>query len=184
MRPMFRVAKNHFKDASVVGVEVGTSAGMNALEVLKKWSNIEKLYCIDSYPTYSDFLDPQDQVTLRGVAIKNFVYKPKINLIMEDSVDAAKQFKLESIDFVYIDANHAYKSVEEDIFTWLPKIKKGGLIGGHDYEWTDKENGDDIAVKNAVDNIFGDRVMYNIDFYGYDPVAETGYLDSDWWIFL
>jgi predicted O-methyltransferase YrrM len=38
-----------------------------------------------------------------------------------------------SLDFVYIDANHTYQAVKEDIRLWYPKVKSGGLIMGHDY---------------------------------------------------
>lgn len=38
-----------------------------------------------------------------------------------------------TLDFVYIDANHKYSYVKEDILLWLPKIKKNRAIGGHDF---------------------------------------------------
>ena len=38
-----------------------------------------------------------------------------------------------SIDFVYIDADHEYESVRKDIAAWHPKIRRGGIISGHDY---------------------------------------------------
>jgi hypothetical protein len=34
---------------------------------------------------------------------------------------------------VYIDANHEYASVVEDIALWRPKVRKGGILAGHDY---------------------------------------------------
>lgn len=42
-------------------------------------------------------------------------------------------FKDNSIDFIYIDAEHTYESVKRDLDLYLPKLKKGGIIGGHDY---------------------------------------------------
>lgn len=55
------------------------------------------------------------------------------------SVDAAELFKFVEIDVVYIDAEHDELNVQADIDAWLPKIKKGGLISGHDYTeaWPD-----------------------------------------------
>ena len=39
----------------------------------------------------------------------------------------------QSLDFVYIDARHDYDGCLEDIVAWYPKLKKGGLIAGHDF---------------------------------------------------
>ena len=46
----------------------------------------------------------------------------------EDAVDDIP----EKLDFVYIDGNHAYEYVKKDIGLYYPKLKKGGVIGGHD----------------------------------------------------
>jgi predicted O-methyltransferase YrrM len=72
-----------------------------------------------------------------------------ISLVQKTSDDAVKDFKDESYDFVYIDGIHQYTNVLSDIKNYLPKIKKGGVIGGHDYtsHWK--------GVKMAVDEVFG-----------------------------
>ena len=38
-----------------------------------------------------------------------------------------------TLDFCYIDADHSYDSVKNDLDIWLPKIKINGIICGHDY---------------------------------------------------
>jgi predicted O-methyltransferase YrrM len=50
------------------------------------------------------------------------------------SVDVADQFDAESLDVVYIDGWHKYEAVKEDIAAWLPKVRPGGIISGHDYD--------------------------------------------------
>lgn len=62
------------------------------------------------------------------------------------SWDAAMLFPDQSVDFVFIDADHSYESVKKDIDAWLPKIRKNGIISGHDYG-----NGNPSGVKKAVD---------------------------------
>lgn len=72
-----------------------------------------------------------------------------------DSFDRAKEFEDESIDFLFIDANHTYEFVKKDIAAYLPKMKKGSIISGHDY------NDCHPGVIQAVNEAFGDRVMYD-----------------------
>ena len=58
------------------------------------------------------------------------VVKP---MVMTSRV-ASSIFKNESVDLVFIDGNHVYEHIREDILLWLPKIKDGGMIFGHDCE--------------------------------------------------
>lgn len=65
------------------------------------------------------------------------------------SWDAAELFKDGYFDLVYIDADHSYKGCSKDIQAWLPKMKKGSILAGHDF-WNE-------GVKQAVyDNIKGE----------------------------
>lgn len=57
------------------------------------------------------------------------------NIIKNDSVEASKFFKDESIDFLFLDADHSYEAVTRDIRTWLPKVKIGGVFAGHDRDY-------------------------------------------------
>ena len=71
------------------------------------------------------------------------------------SVEAAKVFPKHFFDFVYIDADHEREAVRLDIETWYPKVRKGGILGGHDFSrW---------GVKPAVEDIFGNDYVA-IDF--------------------
>jgi predicted O-methyltransferase YrrM len=189
MRPMFEAAKKLYGVNPVVGVEVGTSAGSNAVEVCTEWQELQKLYCVDSYPTYADFNTVLAQTTLLFCCIGNLIASPKTHLILESSVTAAKDFLDGYLDFVYIDANHSYASVKEDILAWLPKIKKGGIIGGHDLDWKDSEQSSEYAVLKAVKEIFGDRMCHHPNLFTSESIStdEKGYYtgtNSDWWVLL
>ena len=72
------------------------------------------------------------------------------------SEQAASQIEDKSLDFVYIDADHTYESVKQDIQLWQPKAKR--LIFGHDYGGKNDRFGV-WGVKRAVDEAFGDRVQ-------------------------
>ncbi len=58
----------------------------------------------------------------------------KVQLIISDSVSAAKLFPDASLEWVHLDARHDYESVKADIETWLPKVRVGGSLSGDDYE--------------------------------------------------
>lgn len=73
--------------------------------------------------------------------------------IREYSEAAVTQVADGLLDFVFIDAQHDYDSVKRDIELWTPKVKRGGLISGHDYD--DKFDG----VRRAVDEAFPDRFV-------------------------
>lgn len=49
------------------------------------------------------------------------------------SLEAAATYEDNSLDFVFIDADHSYEAVRADIIAWWPKVKPGGIISGHDY---------------------------------------------------
>ena len=68
-----------------------------------------------------------------------------------DSVRAAKCFGDESVDFVFIDADHSYEGVRADLFAWFPKIKRDGIIAGHDFDWK--------TVKSSVRDFFKKKVV-------------------------
>jgi predicted O-methyltransferase YrrM len=56
-----------------------------------------------------------------------------LQLLVSLSEDAVKSFDDETFDVVYIDADHSYESVKRDIASWRPKVKRGGVLCGHDY---------------------------------------------------
>lgn len=117
-----------------VGAEIGVLRG-DYSEVLCKENPGLKLYCIDPwvfYPGYRTFrtmgkLELAYQITTE-------LMKPfDCELIRKFSMDAAGDFEDESLDFVYIDANHELRHVVNDIFEWNKKVKRGGIVSGHDY---------------------------------------------------
>lgn len=55
-------------------------------------------------------------------------------LLRMPSVEAAQYVADGWLDFIYIDGNHTRPAVTEDLNAWIPKVKKGGIIAGHDYK--------------------------------------------------
>lgn len=72
----------------------------------------------------------------------------RAKIIRKPSIEAAKDIAAGSLDFVFIDADHSYKGCKDDIEAWLPKLKQGGLLCGHDYNNIDFPC---FGVNQAVD---------------------------------
>ena len=89
-----------------------------------------------------------------NVVESNFDIRTKNFNIIKKHKTTSKEFVKEiadgSLDFVYIDGDHSYDSCKEDINMWLPKIKQGGIIAGHDYL-----EACFMGVVNAVNETFG-----------------------------
>jgi predicted O-methyltransferase YrrM len=75
---------------------------------------------------------------------------PEVRIVREYSMDAVKKYPDESLDFVYIDANHAFPYVAEDIFYWEKKVRPGGIVSGHDYLKTPRKDVV-VQVREVVD---------------------------------
>jgi len=117
-----------------VGAEIGVDAGHYSLTICKGIPNV-KLYCVDAWQMYPLYRDHFTQDKMNGAkenAMKR-VAKYDVEFIDKFSMDAVKQFEDNSLDFVYIDANHEYPFVTEDIVHWSKKVRSGGIVAGHDY---------------------------------------------------
>jgi hypothetical protein len=98
-------------------------------------------------------------------------------MIRSLSNQSVSLFEDESLDFIYIDGNHSYESVKEDMNIWFPKLKKGGLFAGHDYlkiDWSEPpflENGMDKHIWSfSNDHFQGDPKYAGI--FGVNPAVE------------
>ena len=81
-------------------------------------------------------------------ACKLMFWFPQLHVVRMSSVEASKIFPKHHFDLVFIDADHTYEHVMADIEAWLPLVKSGGLLTGHDY------GGRKVGVKQAVDEYF------------------------------
>jgi len=136
-----------------VGVEIGTARGLFAELFVKEGL---KLYCVDPWENYSDYEYDKSGGTTGNILTQYEEAKQRLApydnciLIRDYSMKSLDLFEDESIDFVYIDGNHGFKYVTEDIFEWSKKVKKGGCISGHDYIYTNRQF-DDVHAKYVVD---------------------------------
>ncbi len=114
-------------------VEVGVYAG--ALSAMfTTIPSIERQYIVDSWQAgYSGFDQKHMNVIADGV-IKWATHAPKVTILRMDSVAAAQSFEDESIDFFHTDGDHSLAGIRGDITAWYPKVKKGCILSGDNFE--------------------------------------------------
>lgn len=138
-----------------IGCWKGQSVAYLGVEVHNSGKNI-KVDCVDVWTEESC----GSQLGVYEKFIENT--KPVshiINVVRQLSVEASKLYEDDSLDFVFIDGDHKYDAVVADIEAWLPKIKAGGIIAGHDYGWC-------TDVRKAVHHCFGESTEQFTDTYG------------------
>jgi hypothetical protein len=145
------VLENIEKDVSdgLVGVEVGVRDGRNALD-LCRYLNIKKLYLVDDFKAYQDgvareYTQLQQEDEYQKLIRNTEEVFNKVIIVRMSSEEAFKFFEGKSFDFVYIDANHDYEFVKQDL-KWWERLHHGGILGGHDYKSFDGD-----GVGRAVD---------------------------------
>jgi len=125
------------------GVEVGVFQARNAVQLLQQRPNLRMLL-VDGYgdheSTYRSTADYQAQFSCeRWSQIKRQAAAcvrwagDRVTWDHRPSVQAAAAIPDRSVDWVFIDADHSEPAVASDLAAWLPKIRPGGWIGGHDY---------------------------------------------------
>lgn len=135
-----------------VGAEIGVHRGVYAQQILKRIPNL-KLYCIDLWDNYTGYTDYRpDQHTPAYLEAQERTKGFDCTLIKNWSHEAVKDFADESLDYVYIDGNHTFEYVVQDIALWSKKVRTGGLVCGHDYhDFSKSHHLAHVNIINAVD---------------------------------
>jgi len=127
-----------------VGSFLGDSSSRAFCEGIARYKKNSMLYCVDSFEDafFTEDIQPKGfliklRKILRGRKLID-VFRENMRgriytEIIKKSEIAAKDFEAESVDFVFIDAEHTYSAVIKDIESWYPKLKIGGVMCGHDY---------------------------------------------------
>jgi len=115
-----------------VGVEIGVAGGGFSEKLCQAGL---KMYSVDPYLDYPDYSTEsiQERLNSEFEKAKKRLAPYDCTLIKKTSMEAVKDFDDNSIDFVYIDGHHGFKFVTEDIYEWSKKVRRGGIISGHDY---------------------------------------------------
>ena len=172
IRPSFTVYMNNVLNTPYTGrcAEVGVSCGYNAYTMLSR-TNIN-LVLVDDYLNY---LERPDAYQVAKELLNP--YQDRIRFITKPSVRAARKFDDGHFDYVYIDAGHTHEDVLSDIDAWWPKIRRGGMLAGHD-SWKKEVNTAVMEYFKDKDTwVFGTITMTD------KPVPANLASMCDWWVF-
>jgi predicted O-methyltransferase YrrM len=145
-----------------IGVWKGGSTAYMGVEIYNSGKKIH----YDAIDTFEGSREHGQVIGLYEEAVQNL--KPLIdlnvvNIIRGHSQDVVSKYQDETIDFCFIDGSHEYEDVKKDIMAYLPKVKKGGILAGHDYDaiWNGVIQAvDEILVKVEIVN--GSWIFYKI----------------------
>lgn len=159
-QPGYNTVTNLIKENNLkVGCEIGVAFGTQSLHILQN-ASIDKLYAIDPYKhfsseVYDDGMNlNQNYFNVLYYIVRNRLntFTNKVELIRKTSVEAASDIADFSLDFVYLDANHSYEAVKQDLAAWYNKVKTQGFLIGDDYDHPNFP-----GVKKAVDGFFSEK---------------------------
>jgi hypothetical protein len=174
MRPALRQLKGR---KNLIGAEIGVGDGHHASFFLSEL-DIDFVFLIDPYTAFKNLGATYSPEVIKKWEKNAYInldkYKHKIKWIKGKSTNAVRFITDNSLDFVYIDGNHDYEFVVKDISLYYPKLKIGGLLSGHDYDYK--------SVKRAVDEFVNKE---NLKLYLEDmgPGQYAGKrFKADWWV--
>lgn len=141
------------KSIAFLGVEIINSGKNIVMDAVDTWEgSVEHLD--PSSPFYEPLLKHKDGLYnhfLQNIEPLKQVVRP----IRMNSFEASQTYKDSSVDFVFIDASHDYENVVKDIQAWLPKIKRSGVLAGHDIIHP--------PIKQAVADVLGETFYVHRD---------------------
>ena len=135
------------------GAEIGCAYGAYAQMVLAKWRGLHYLMVDLWAPQSADVYRETPSLDYDGCyreCAALAARDPRARLMRMASIEAAAQIANGSLDFVFIDANHAYGPVLADMDAWWPKVRPGGIFSGHDF-YNATEGGHYCEVQSAVE---------------------------------
>lgn len=118
------------------GVEIGVERGYFSEAILQANPQMH-LTSIDPWAVYEsghiEHRTPETVELFMEQAKERLSKYPNSSIIRMGSIKAATKFKHNSLDFAYIDGDHGYEAVINDLMVWGKRVRPGGIIAGHDY---------------------------------------------------
>lgn len=131
---MLKELSNKLDKTDYTMIEIGSYMGESTL-MFASTGLFSTIYSIDPLDGYEEFNEMHNYSWdfVRDEFNKNTKYFDNIVHLQDFSYNVADHFDDGSIDFIYIDGSHSEENVRRDLELYLPKLKKNGIIAGHDY---------------------------------------------------
>jgi predicted O-methyltransferase YrrM len=127
---------NRIRSEDLKGIEIGTGRGEGSYLLLEKCSKLNKLYTIDPFKEYMDWvgiIEQKYQEKFEEIAKTNLSeFGSRAELVKKSSDDAVSMFEDNGMDFIFIDGDHSAEQVKKDCDNYYPKLKVGGIFAVHD----------------------------------------------------
>jgi len=108
--------------------------------------------------------DQDDMDRIYQDVVRRFADDPRVIIHRLNSESTARHLATVTFDWVYIDGDHSYESVRNDLELWAPKIKPGGVLAGDDYTWRDEQ--ENFPVRRAVQEFVAQRPSRTVTIAG------------------
>ena len=186
MRLSFLLFLDRWGNRPFKACEIGVYDGKNSIAMLEYTPLLTKMYLVDNFqpnskhfsrPNCKPFTPSKVADFVRSLEWKLNRYKDRAELVRKPSVEAAKDFPDGFFDYVYIDAEHTTEAVKADITSWYPKVKKFGMLAGHDAIHTEVT----LGVLQSSHKMNVNNFYVNAEPLGFWDADMADYLD--WWIF-
>lgn len=121
-----------------MGYKTGAEVGVYKGAFTEKFCEAGlKMFAIDPWMAYQGAGRTQKEQArqnfLYGHTQRTLAPYKDCEIIRSTSMDALKYFEDGSLDFVYLDGDHSFKHIAEDLVEWTKKVRSGGIVSGHDY---------------------------------------------------
>lgn len=129
------------------GAEIGVWRGAYSALFCEAHPSLHML-CVDPWQPHQAWLDTKNKLgPEEGAKFIEEAYQMararlaplNATIVRKFSTEAAREVPDRSLDFIFIDGNHVYDAVLEDLEAWAPKVRSGGLVSGHDYRINPKK---------------------------------------------
>jgi hypothetical protein len=153
---LFKFLVNEIPDNGIF-VEGGAWQGKSSAYLCDLAKDRINVYIVDTWQGSKEELETSHKLATETDVYQIFLEnmgERKFTPIKKDSIEASKDFDDESCHVVFIDMDHSYEAVKQDLIHWFPKVKKGGYIAGHDRDWE--------GVSKAIHEFFPEEKLQKL----------------------
>jgi hypothetical protein len=140
-----------------VVAEIGCWRAYFAVEILNSCPNVHRLFCVDAWKKQTGYVDPlsddDHEENLRQAKhhLRGHLPSGRVRLVRGESAHVAVNDRtIPPLDGVFIDADHGYEACLTDLRLWSKRLKKSGVIMGHDYTNNEQAKKWNFGVIEAV----------------------------------